>query len=98
MEVLLGISVLMIFLLVVSGAVFAIAKSLFSPKSRRIQTNKPTALPLEIADTIEPSEERLYKENSYQNNHLRAKNQSSKFKSGFPQLSNTKGKKITQKP
>ena len=62
MEILLGISILLIFLLVVLGAAFAIAKSLFSSKSRGTKTNKPTALPLEIADPIEPSEERLYKQ------------------------------------
>ena len=52
MEVLLRIVVMLIFLLVVLGAAFAIAKSLFSSKSGGIQTNKPTALPQELENGL----------------------------------------------
>ena len=62
MEVLLGISVLLIFLLVVLGAAFAIAKSLFSSKSGGIQTNKPTAIPLELENGLILGRRRLYKQ------------------------------------
>ena len=62
MEVLLGISILLIFLLVVLGAAFAIAKSLFSSKSRGTKTNKPTALPLELENGLILGRRRLNKQ------------------------------------